>query len=112
MIPGVKGVICFAGFASYEDMAKRFAGQMGADLVTDDHSPRDVVEKISPLPLLIVHGRKDRTVPLEQGELLYKKAKQPKTIFRVPEGGHTRALWMNNGEYRKRVLAWMKEILA
>lgn len=112
MISGVKGVICFAGFASYQDMARRFAGQTGADLVTDDHSPRDVVAQISPVPLLIVHGRKDRTVPLEQGELLYKKAEEPKTIFRVPEGGHTRALWMNNGEYRKRVLAWMNEILA
>ena len=112
MVSGVKGVICFAGFASYQDMARRFAGQTGANLVTDDHSPRDVVAQISPVPLLIVHGRADRTVPLEQGELLYKKAKEPKTIFRVPEGGHTRALWMNDGEYRKRVLAWMNEILA
>ena len=112
MVSGVKGVICFAGFASYQDMARRFAGQTGENLVTDDHSPRDVVAQISPVPLLIVHGRADRTVPLEQGELLYKKAKEPKTIFRVPEGGHTRALWMNDGEYRKRVLAWMNEILA
>jgi hypothetical protein len=112
MIPGVCGVISFAGFASYEDMARRFAGPTGADLVTDDHSPRDVVEKISPVPLLIVHGQKDRTVPSQQGEVLFKKAKEPKTIFRIPEGGHTRALWMNNGQYRKRVLAWMEKVLA
>ncbi|MGB0328735.1 MAG: alpha/beta hydrolase [Akkermansiaceae bacterium] len=112
MIPGVRGVISFAGFASYEDMARKFAGQTGADLVTDDHSPRDLVEKISPVPLLIVHGDKDRTVPLEQGELLFKKAKEPKTIFRIPDGGHTRALWMNDGQYRERVLAWMEKVLA
>ena len=112
MIPGVRGVISFAGFASYEDMARKFAGQTGADLVTDDHSPRDLVEKISPVPILIVHGDKDRTVPLEQGELLFKKAKEPKTIFRIPDGGHSRALWMNNGQYRERVLAWMENVLA
>jgi fermentation-respiration switch protein FrsA (DUF1100 family) len=59
-----------------------------------------------------VHGQKDRTVPSQQGEVLFKKAKEPKTIFRIPEGGHTRALWMNNGQYRKRVLAWMEKVLA
>lgn len=112
MIPGVKGVICFAGFASYQDMARRFAGEAGKEVVTDDHSPRDVVEKIAPVPLLIVHGRSDRTVPPEQGEILFKKAKEPKTIFRVPNGGHTRALWMNNGEYRKKVMDWMGKVLA
>ena len=111
MIPGVKGVISFAGFASYQDMAKRFAGQAGAGLVTDDFSARDFVEKIAPVPLLIVHGAKDLTVPPKQGEILFQKAKQPKTIFRVPKGGHTRALWMNRGQYRKRVLVWMDGVL-
>lgn len=112
MIPGVRGVISFAGFASYRDMARRFGGETGADLVTDDHSPRDVVDRIAPVPLLIVHGQKDITVPREQGEILFKRAKEPKKIFRVPEGSHTRALWMNEGEYRKQVLHWMEKVLA
>lgn len=112
MVPGVCGVISFAGFASYQDMARRFAGQTGADLVTDDHSPRDLVAQIAPVPLLIIHGQKDLTVPRQQGELLYQKAREPKTIFRVPEGSHTRALWMNEGEYRKRVLKWMDQVIS
>lgn len=111
MIPGVRGVICYAGFASYEDMATRFAGKAGAELVTDELSPRDLVEKISPVPVLIAHGTKDATVPLAQGEILFKKAKEPKTIYRIPNGSHTRALWMNDGEYRSKVLAWMGKIL-
>lgn len=112
MIPGVRGVISFAGFASYQDMARRFAGQAGVDLVTDDLSPRKVVEKIAPVPLLIVHGQKDLTVPPDQGEILFRKAREPKTIYRIPKGSHTRALWMNNGEYRKQVLKWMDKILS
>lgn len=111
MIPGVRGVICFAGFASYEDMAKKVAGKMGADLVTDELSARDLVEKISPIPVLIAHGTKDAVVPLAQGEILFKKAKEPKTIYRIPNGSHTRALWMNDGEYRTKVLAWMGKTL-
>jgi fermentation-respiration switch protein FrsA (DUF1100 family) len=112
MVPGVRGVISFAGFASYRDMARRFAGETGAKLVSDDHSPREVVDRIAPVPLLIVHGQKDLTVPLQQGEILFKKAKDPKSIFRIPEGSHTRALWMNDGEYRKHVLRWMEKVLA
>jgi fermentation-respiration switch protein FrsA (DUF1100 family) len=111
MIPGVRGVICFAGFASYEDMAKKVAGNMGADLVTDELSARDLVEKISPIPVLIAHGTKDAVVPLAQGEILFKNAKEPKTIYRIPNGSHTRALWMNDGEYRTKVLAWMGKTL-
>ncbi|MFT6862740.1 MAG: fermentation-respiration switch protein FrsA (DUF1100 family) [Akkermansiaceae bacterium] len=112
MIPGVRGVVCFAGFASYQDMARKFAGKMGGDLVTDDYSARDFVEKISPVPILIVHGTEDRTVPLSQGELLFKKAKEPKTIYRIKGGSHTRALWMDDGKYRKKVLGWIEKVLA
>lgn len=112
MIPGVRGVVCFAGFASYEDMARRIAGATGAKLVTDDYSARDFVEKISPVPLLIAHGTNDLTVPLSQGEVLFQKAKEPKTIYRIPKGSHTRALFMNDGEYRKKVLEWMAKVLS
>ena len=111
MIPGVRGVICYAGFASYGDMAKRVAGKAGGELVNDDLSARDLVENISPVPVLIAHGTKDTTVPLSQGEVLFKKAKEPKTIFRIPNGSHTRALWMNDGEYRTKVLTWMGKVL-
>lgn len=112
MIPGVRGVVSFAGFASYEDMARRIAGETGANLVTDDYSARDFVEKISPVPALIAHGTNDTTVPLSQGEKLFEKAKEPKTFYRIPKGSHTRALFMNDGEYRKKVLIWMDQVLS
>lgn len=112
MIPGVRGVISFAGFASYQDMARRIAGQAGANLVTPDYSAQDYIEKISPVPLLLAHGTDDVTVPFSQGERLFQKAKEPKTFLKIPGGSHTRALSMNDGEYRKKVLAWIAKILA
>lgn len=112
MIPGVRGVISFAGFASYEDMARGIGGQMGANLVTDDYSAQDYIEKISPVPVLLAHGTDDRTVPFSQGEKLFEKAKEPKTFFKIPGGSHAQALFMNDGEYRKKVLAWIAKILA
>lgn len=111
MVPGVRGVVSFAGFASYQDMANRFAGKAGVDLVTDDYSAVGLIAKISPVPVLLVHGSRDRTVPFAQGEKLFKAAKEPKTFYEVKGGGHTRALSMNNGKYRKKVLAWMAQVL-
>jgi len=111
MIPGVRGVVSFAGFASYHDMARYFAGEMGVKLVSDDLSARDLVEKISPVPVLIMHGTADRTVPFSQGELLFKKAKEPKTFFKIKEGNHTQALSMNNQEYRRKILVWLAKVL-
>ena len=110
-VEGLRAVISLAGFASYKDMARFIGGEVGADLVSDDHSARDFVEKLSPVPLMIVHGESDNVVPIGQGEILFKKAKGPKAFFKVENGGHNNALAMNDGAYQKKVLAWLDEIL-
>lgn len=39
-------------------------------------------------PVMIVHGDKDSTVPLKQGQELYRKLTGPRTFLRVPGAGH------------------------
>jgi fermentation-respiration switch protein FrsA (DUF1100 family) len=39
-------------------------------------------------PVLIMHGERDRTIPIRFGERLYQLARQPKQMIRFPEGGH------------------------
>lgn len=110
-VKGLRAVIVDGSFASYRSMARIIGGQLGESVVTDDLSPRDFVEKISPIPFLLVHGDHDEIVPVSQGKELFQKAKQPKTIFEVKGGHHGDSLWMNNGAYRKKVLAWLGEKL-
>ena len=40
------------------------------------------------VPLLVLHGAKDRVVPMSLGENLFALANEPKRMFRFPEGGH------------------------
>ena len=47
--------------------------------------PVAVVEQVSPIPLLIVQGGQDLLVDVEQAEMLYQKAKEPKEL-RIIEG--------------------------
>ena len=51
-------------------------------------SPIRWIDKISPRPLLLVHGGADEVVPLEHAYRLYQKAKEPKEIIITPGAKH------------------------
>ncbi|MGA0845037.1 MAG: alpha/beta hydrolase [Luteolibacter sp.] len=110
-VRGLRAVVVDGAFASYRTMAQRVAGQLGERLVTDELAPLDYVEKISPVPLLVVHGGRDKVVPIDQGRELFRAAAQPKTLFEVREAGHGDALARDHGAYRKRMLAWLDKQL-
>lgn len=76
-----------------------------------DPSAIDYVDKIAPVPLLIVHGTADGMIPYSQAEALFEKAKEPKTLFKVEDGGHYGSLSRSEGEYRKRMLACLDQVL-
>lgn len=50
----------------------------------------DTLDRIARVdaPLLILHGRQDRTVPLRQAEMLFAAAAEPKFIEIYEDGGH------------------------
>lgn len=41
------------------------------------------------VPLLVLHGTRDRVVPMHFGERLYALANEPKRLVRFPDAGHT-----------------------
>ncbi len=106
-VRGLRAVVIDGAFASYQAMARIIGGQLGESLVTDELAPKDFVGKLSPVPLLVVHGTRDEVVPLAQGRQLYQAAGQPKTLFEVKAGRHGDALSRDDGAYRKRMLDWL-----
>ncbi|MGD7654626.1 MAG: alpha/beta hydrolase [Verrucomicrobiales bacterium] len=106
-VDGLRAVVVDASFASYQTMARIMGGRIAASLVTDELAPEKLIRKLSPIPLLIVHGTLDEIVPVSQGRLLYKAAGQPKTLFEVKAGRHGNALYRDHGAYRKRMLKWL-----
>jgi putative redox protein len=51
-------------------------------------SPLRCIGRISPRPLLLIHGDKDDLVPVEHAYRLYEKAREPKELVIIPEAGH------------------------
>ncbi len=110
-VRGLRAVIIDGAFSSYQSMARIVGGQLGANLVTDEWAPKDFVEKLAPVPLLVIHGALDEVVPITQGRELFKAAKQPKTLFEVQSGRHGDALSRDGGAYRKRMIDWLNQTL-
>lgn len=110
-VKGLRGIIVDSAFASYHTMARVIGGKLGASLVTDELAPKDYVQKLAPVPLLVVHGDCDEVVPVSQGLQLYESAGHPKTLFEVKTGRHGTALTTEGGIYRKRLLEWLDAAL-
>ena len=50
--------------------------------------PAEAAARISPVPLLIVHGEKDHYFPPEHARQLYMAAREPKDLWVLPGMGH------------------------
>jgi alpha/beta superfamily hydrolase len=92
------GIIRDSSFpSSLEEWARGF------DMVT----PTKWIDKISPRPLLIVHGDNDITVPVSHALELYQKAREPKEISIIKGAEHRLRL---SQPAMDTVLVWLKKV--
>jgi len=74
----VYGVILVSPFLSVQELSKTVVGPL-AYLIQDRFPNKDRVPFLRS-PLLVVHGKKDITVPVSHGELLYRVCKSRKRL--------------------------------
>ncbi len=74
----------------------------------DDASPLGEVGKISPRPVLFIHGGSDPFVPLADQEALFDACGDPKEMWRVDGAGHREAEKIDPTAYRERVVGFFK----
>ncbi|MDD5747477.1 MAG: alpha/beta hydrolase [Actinomycetota bacterium] len=73
----------------------------------DSHDATSFVSKISPVPLLFVHGEKDEVVPVEQGYELFEMAGAPKELKILQGGGHR---LRRDGRVLEILFQWLKAL--
>lgn len=78
-------------------------------MVNDAHSPIKSIARVSPIPLLIIHGEQDGIVPPDHGQRLYDAAREPKVFWRVENAGHIQSLRLP--AYRDRLVDYLDERL-
>lgn len=74
-------------------MKGRGKGVRSGSVALQKIRPRDVVDKISPTPVLFLHGEKDWLVKLSHSQLLFEKAKDPKVLTIMEDGGHAERMF-------------------
>lgn len=78
--------------------------------VDDTYAPDASVQAISPIPLLLIHGDEDRTVPLYHSKRLYALALEPKALWVVHGRGHIES--MQDASVRERLAAYLAKACA
>jgi fermentation-respiration switch protein FrsA (DUF1100 family) len=71
----------------------------------DDYSPIKWIKKVSPVPVLIIHGEKDPVVPEHHGQMLYDAALPPKDFWKTSAPGHVRSF--ADEEVREKLVAYL-----
>lgn len=94
----IKALVIDSSFASYRSAARKVVSrhlltwilQPVAWLIVDNSGSADgKIEKVSPIPVLIIHGEKDNVVDFSLGQRLFDQAREPKEMWTIPNGGHT-----------------------
>jgi hypothetical protein len=84
----VRGMILDAPFTSIADVAQRqYPWIWVRPFLRDRYDSIDAIAKIR-VPLLVLHGARDRIVPVDLGRALFARANEPKRLVVFPEAGH------------------------
>lgn len=109
---GVRAVIIEATFTAYSDIASEKVPGSGV-LMNDDYSPSRYVSRISPIPLLLIHGTADKIIPYSHAEQLFRLAGEPKHLITVAEGEHIQAFAPRYGStYQDEALRFLDQALS
>lgn len=93
---GIKALVAESAFAGYAGIAREKMASFWLTwpfqwiptlTIPERYDPLTAVPDVSPIPLLLVHGDRDRIVPIADSERLYAAARRPKDFWRIG-GGH------------------------
>jgi dipeptidyl aminopeptidase/acylaminoacyl peptidase len=73
--------------------------------------PIDVIGKISPRAVLLIHGEDDLVFPASNSRKLFDAAKEPKQLYIIPEVGHAGFLQAKPNQFPKTVLTFLDTYL-
>ncbi len=75
-------------------------------------SVRGALNRMHGMPILLIHGERDSYIPVEQAQMLYRLAGDPKYLWTVPGGRHNQSVNQQPEEYARRLVAFFDRHLA
>lgn len=115
----VRAVVIDGSFHSYQEISRDILSRfwlvwplqpLAYVLMSDEYSPEDSIERVSPIPLLVIHGDRDPVIPIGFGHEIYERAKPPKSFWMIKGGGHIDSMIAFGGRYRERLLEYLDRL--
>jgi len=75
-------------------------------------SVHKAIRRMTPRPMLFIHGEKDSYLPVEESRLLYALAGQPKHMWIAPGARHNQAVLLHPRTYMKLTVQFFDRYLA
>ena len=103
------GLITESTFTSMVEMGKLSYAYLPVDWILNQRF--ESLQKIAALkvPVLLIHGTWDKTVPVKMAQQLYATAQQPKTLILIEGGEHNNSAAVGWTEYRDAMTAFVKQ---
>lgn len=89
----------------------RWLGERLIGTAMSDVSPLRAITRITPRPVLIIHGTRDRLIDVREARALYQASGDPKALWLIEGADHAEARWVAQGEYDRRVAGFFREHL-
>jgi hypothetical protein len=105
----VAGLILESPFLSIEAVAKAYYGGITHKLLAARFDLGSRLARIS-VPVLVIHGDRDRTIPLELGEQVYQAAHPPKSFYLVHGADHNDLYLVGGTQYFHRLKKFIEEV--
>ena len=115
---GVQALVLEGSFASYRELVRLkmndtwflwpFQYPVAYGLFSDGMSPTEALPKLADVPLLVVHGESDRTVPFEAGRQLFDAFPgEDKRIWAIPKARHMKIFHQLGSPWRDKLLEYL-----
>ncbi|HJU30695.1 MAG TPA: alpha/beta hydrolase, partial [Hyphomicrobiaceae bacterium] len=103
------GLILDAPYSSIVDVAAAAYPYLPVRwLLADRYESRKYIAQVR-MPLLILHGERDRVIPVEMGRELLALANEPKRIATFPAAGHS-DIYLDGNPALEAVKRWIAEL--
>lgn len=119
---GIRAIAIESTFYSYRSIARDKIGNIPFIqmlkwplcffIISNTYSPGKVVDQLTSVPLLFIHGTHDKTIPFHHSQWLYERANKPKYLWAVDGGRHTEAFTKFGEYYKKKLVQFFIEAIS
>jgi uncharacterized protein len=103
----LSGMIVESGFISVDRLIKHLGMPSPGDLSALEKAYRQLAEEIN-LPVLVIHGQRDRLVPPEQGnELFQALGSEKKSMVIIPGADHNDIMFVDSKKYMDAIAGFV-----